>query len=181
MPVPEVDEKYIGELIKDMKIVEPQKDDKSILLDILKLSDPKIAWSDDILKNWLINPESVDEKLLKNKVEENLKNRYNPRAKILKEQHPLGIQVNLATGVANGLLVLRNIPDCVELIKRILTRKLDFELSSQTINGNKYIFLIEKISKCVYRIVSGDKLLTNSFWNFYLENNPDEINQNINQ
>lgn len=34
---------------------------------------------------------------------------YNKRAKALKETHPLGIQVSLRTGVANGVLVVRTI------------------------------------------------------------------------
>ena len=36
---------------------------------------------------------------------------YDRRARTLKESHPLAIQVNLDTGVANGLLVVRNVPD----------------------------------------------------------------------
>jgi hypothetical protein len=53
---------------------------------------------------------------------------YDRRARTLKVSHPLGIQVNLATGVANGVLVVRTIPHCAELLRRVVTNALEFEL-----------------------------------------------------
>ena len=44
------------------------------------------------------------------------------------ESHPLGIQVNLDTGVANGVLVVRTVTNCAELIYGILTRTLQFQI-----------------------------------------------------
>jgi hypothetical protein len=38
--------------------------------------------------------------------------------------HPLGLQVHLETRVAQGVLVVRSIPECAELLRRILTTKL---------------------------------------------------------
>jgi hypothetical protein len=46
---------------------------------------------------------------------------YDTRANTLKRFHPLGIQVNLATGVANGVMVVRSVADCAALLRRILT------------------------------------------------------------
>ena len=49
---------------------------------------------------------------------------YERRVALFKDIHPLAIQVDLKTGVANGVLVVRNEEDCAELIYRIFTNKL---------------------------------------------------------
>jgi hypothetical protein len=88
---------------------------------------------------------------------------YDGRAKTLKESHPLGIQVSLSTGVANGVLVVRTIPQCAELLRRVVTNSLEFDLKE---NPSTW-YLQERISGCMYRVVSKDRKLTNCFWNFY--------------
>jgi hypothetical protein len=88
---------------------------------------------------------------------------YDRRARTLKVSHPLGIQVNLATGVANGVLVVRTIPQCADVLSRVVTNALEFELRE----SQSMWYLEEKISGCVYRVVSKDRKLTNCFWNFY--------------
>jgi hypothetical protein len=88
---------------------------------------------------------------------------YDRRARTLMMSHPLGIQVNLTTGVANGVLVVRTIPQCAELLRRVVTNALEFELTE---TGSMW-YLKEKISGCVYRVVTKDRKLTNCFWNFY--------------
>jgi hypothetical protein len=88
---------------------------------------------------------------------------YDRRAKTLKVSHPLGIQVNLATGVANGVLVVRTIPQCADLLRRVVTNALEFELRESPTMW----YLEERISGCAYRVVSKDRKLTNCFWNFY--------------
>lgn len=88
---------------------------------------------------------------------------YDRRARTLRASHPLGIQVNLATGVANGVLVVRTVPQCAELLRRVVTNALEFELR----DTSAMWYLEERISGCVYRVVSKDRKLTNCFWNFY--------------
>lgn len=88
---------------------------------------------------------------------------YNRRARTLKVSHPLGIQVNLATGVANGVLVVRTIPQCADVLRRVVTNALEFELRET----DSMWYLEERRSGCVYRVVSKDPKLTNCFWNFY--------------
>jgi hypothetical protein len=88
---------------------------------------------------------------------------YERRARTLKDSHPLGIQVNLDSGVANGVLVVRTVDDCARLLRRILTNSMEFDL--EVTPGLWY--LRERISSCVYRVVSKDRKLTNCFWNFY--------------
>jgi hypothetical protein len=88
---------------------------------------------------------------------------YDRRARTLMMSHPLGIQMNLATGVANGVLVVRTIPQCAELLSRVVTNSLEFDLTETTVMW----YLKERISGCVYRVVTKDRKLTNCFWNFY--------------
>lgn len=105
---------------------------------------------------------------------------FNKRAENLKEVHPLAIQVNLKTGVANGVLVVRRYKDCAELLYRVLTNSMEFTIKRKKIDTElgKYIdtledvfdatVLEENISHCPYRVVTRDEKLTNSFWNYYL-------------
>ena len=88
------------------------------------------------------------------------------RAETLKNTHPLGLQVNLSTGVANGVLVVRSTQDCAWLLKSILLNQMKFEIEE---TENNFIILRERISKCIYRVASGDASLINAFWNFYLK------------
>jgi hypothetical protein len=89
---------------------------------------------------------------------------YDKRAKTLRESHPLAIQVNLDTGVANGVLVVRTVADCATLLRRILLGEMEFRLEEK----DHMWYLREEISGCVYRVVTSDRKLNNSFWNFYL-------------
>ena len=92
--------------------------------------------------------------------------KYNKRAKSLQEKHPLGLQVNLENGVANGVLVVRSLDQCAKLLRSIILNKMKFIIEK---NRDGMIKLKEIISNSVYRVVTGDEVLTNSFWNFYLK------------
>jgi hypothetical protein len=90
---------------------------------------------------------------------------YDRRARTLTTAHPLAIQVNLDTGVANGVLVVRTIEACRTLVRRVLTNSMEFELEEHP--RDRMWYLREKVSGCAYRVVSKDRKLTNCFWNFY--------------
>ena len=89
---------------------------------------------------------------------------YDKRAQTLRDAHPLALQVGLETGVANGVLVVREIPQCAALLRRILLSEMEFTLEEKSGMWT----LREKISGCIYRVVTGDCKLNNCFWNFYL-------------
>ncbi len=90
---------------------------------------------------------------------------YDGRASTLKDYHPLGLQVHLETGVAHGVLVVRSVPQCAELLRGVLTN--DLKLTVEDHRRDKIWYLIERISGCAYRVVTQDTKLTNCFWNFY--------------
>jgi len=103
--------------------------------------------------------------------------RFDLRAKILKEVHPLSLQVDINTGVAHGLIVVRTSKECADILYKILHRELKFEFEEivpdyeQFACGDyiKTYILRETKTKSVYRVVIGDELLTNAFWNFYFD------------
>ena len=103
---------------------------------------------------------------LRKRVHGKIKEHYDRRARTLTESHPLAVQVNLATGVANGVLVVRSPEACAQLVRGIVTRTLEFELEEES---EDYIVLREKISGSIFRVMTADAMLTNTFWNFYLD------------
>lgn len=90
---------------------------------------------------------------------------YDNRARTLREKHPLGIQVNLDTGVANGVLVVREARTCADLLLGILTQAMEFTVEQDEAAW----YLRERISGCVFRVVTKNVKVSNCFWNFYLQ------------
>ncbi|MGH9904382.1 MAG: hypothetical protein ACRD8U_02230 [Pyrinomonadaceae bacterium] len=96
----------------------------------------------------------------------------NNRAETIQLRHPLSMQVNLQTGVSNGVLVVRNYDMCAQLVKEIVTRSLHFKITDEMDDSNPNpkklaTFLREEKTNSRFRIVTENDCLTNSFWNFY--------------
>jgi hypothetical protein len=165
--VPDGQEQFTKQLISDLKAAYPEKSEGELLLEQLRTYEPQAAWDDGTVRAWLDKPSTVDLAGLRQRLLTQVSNHYNGRAQTLKNSHPLGIQVNLATGVANGVLVVRTVGECASLVRRIVTGTLDFDLTEESQGG--FLALREKISGSIYRVMTYDMMLTNSFWNFYLE------------
>ncbi len=113
---------------------------------------------------------SVTEEHLSLEIAKRNKDLYDNRARTLKDIHPLALQVNLNTGVANGLLVVRNVPSCAEVLRGVILQTLKFtieEWPEPERPGMVGFVLRESTTKSIFRVVTGDPLLSNSFWNFY--------------
>ena len=145
------------------------KSEEQVILDRLQALAPDLPWQDPQIRQWLDSPEKIDREAALERLIQTATTHYRRRAETLIESHPLGIQVNLDTGVANGVLVVRSIAHCAELIYRIVTRTLDFRVEDKEIDKSSYQILRERVSNCVFRVMTGDAMLTNAFWNFYLE------------
>lgn len=91
---------------------------------------------------------------------------FDKRANTLREVHPLSLQVHLESGVANGVLVVRSVDECAEVLYKLLTNSLAFSIEQNTKQG--CTLLKEKISQSPFRAVSNYEKMANSFWNFYL-------------
>jgi len=170
IPAVTVDEQdvYVERLLAMIKEGSPELTDNQTVLQQLRIFYPGAAWFDKEVMSWLSDESKMDLSLAKRKLGDCIREHYDKRATTLKESHPLGIQVHLETGVANGVIVARSTSQCAELIRRVLTNTLKFSIKEENIEGNRYLFIIENITQSVFRVVSGDSFLTNAFWNFYL-------------
>lgn len=102
---------------------------------------------------------------------------YDNRADKLKYAHPLRFQMDLQTGVANGVLVARSPEQCESLVYKLLTCDLKFEIiapNQDCVDKKKFgtalkhnHLLIETSTRSAFRVVTSDDKLTNSFWNLY--------------
>jgi hypothetical protein len=154
------------------EVVPAGRDFAQPLLRLLRLYEPESAWADVQVRNWVEKPTGIDRGKGIARLQVAMEKQFKKRNSLLREVHPLGIQVNLKTGVANGVLVVNTIEQCAKLVRALLLRELQFFLKAETKNGSEYLFLKETISDSIFRVVSGDTMLTNAFWNFYL--NPSE-------
>ncbi|MGA2318832.1 MAG: hypothetical protein ABSG71_20990 [Thermodesulfobacteriota bacterium] len=130
---------------------------------------PEGAWKDNTVRAWLSGTQPVDVNQALDLLYQKAQDLYEVRAKTLCESHPLALQVNLSTGVANGVLVVRTVNDCAKLLRKIILNTMEFDIEETRVGKRITLLLRERISGCVFRVVTGDELLTNTFWNFYLE------------
>ena len=169
--VPDPESDYAEKLLNKLQKTYPHRDKRSLLLEQLRIFEPKAAWDNPPqVRRWIDTPDSFDLVVATKQLQSAIERHYASRAKTLKDVHPLGIQVNLSNGVANGVLVVRYPYQCAELVRRIVLRELEFDIEEKNIANRVYFLLREKVSGSVFRVVTGDKMLTNSFWNFYLLN-----------
>jgi hypothetical protein len=162
-------EEFIEQARLAAKTIYPEYSYKDLILKIfLPIYYPSGAWENEKIRGWLNNTGTYDENEASHFLFEKAQQMYDDRAKKLKETHPLGLQVNLDTGVANGVLVVRTVTDCARLLRSIVLNEMEFELREQEKEGKIMQLLEERISGCIYRAVTGDELLTNTFWNYYL-------------
>lgn len=93
------------------------------------------------------------------------------RANTIARRHPLSLQVNLETGVANGVLVARSIEECSKLLYDIIVNRMSFNISVVKDQKKQPLSTVleERETGSRFRVVTKNQALTNSFWNFYLE------------
>ncbi|OWY71880.1 hypothetical protein B7486_09500 [cyanobacterium TDX16] len=170
--IPQVDEsgasRYVDDLIDRIRQVSLSESETDVALHQLRVFEPAAAWTDQEVMRWVADSSQADVGRIKARLAKCVRQHYEYRAKTLKESHPLGIQVHLETGVANGVLVARTPSQCAELIRRIMTGSLEFDICEDSGIAGRYLLLKERLTGSIFRVVSGDQFLTNAFWNFYL-------------
>ncbi len=166
--VPVGDREFVDRLLKNLSLYN-DKTEKELILEQLQIYAPELAWKSAEVRGWLNNPEETDVLEIKDKLYSFVASFYDKKASILKNDHPLGIQVNLTSGVANGVLVARTIKECQDLIYNIVLNSLDFNVvRSEGKHPDENVYLKEKITDSIFRLKTSDQLLSNSFWNFYI-------------
>jgi hypothetical protein len=162
--VPQMSDKFWRYLYDTFHNLRAGEAPEATLLHMLKIYQPTAAWDDPQIQKHLSGAAYLDFAALELKTKTAVTGHYDKRAKVLKEVHPLGLQTNLNTGVANGLLVARSIEECAHLVRQILLNCMAFSIEKDS-EGN--VLLKEVITQCTFRVMAADRLLTNSFWNFY--------------
>jgi transcriptional regulator with XRE-family HTH domain len=89
--------------------------------------------------------------------------RFERRASLFREKHPLALQVILSTGVLNGILVARSVESCAALLRRVFENSLELEL----VRGEDAYRLIERTTQSTVRVISKHRLLANAFASYY--------------
>jgi len=170
--VPEVKDvdSYADELIADSKRENPKSPLQVLKHYLVKFFPDAILATPELL-------EGKSEYMIAKVIAESSKKIFDERARQLLESHPLAMQIDLKTGVAHGVIVVRKEEECIDILYKLLHRELEFELEELEPSEpefacgdyTKTYVLKEKNTGSPYRIVIGDEHLTNSFWNFYLK------------
>ena len=88
---------------------------------------------------------------------------FERRAKLFREIHPLALQVILSSGVLNGILVVRTVEQCAEILSRLIKNDLQLGFTKDERNYR----LIEKLTGSTIRVISRHRLLLNAFSTHY--------------
>ena len=86
------------------------------------------------------------------------------RSSFFRDVHPLSRLINFDTGVAVGAMVATSTDQVTDLLHRIFTNTLEYELLQ---SRPKYLVLKEKSTQSVVRLQTSDLLLRETFWNHY--------------
>ena len=89
--------------------------------------------------------------------------RFERRASLFREKHPLALQVILSSGVLNGMLVARSVESCALLLRAVFANDLRLEL----IRGDDSYRLVEGSTRSTVRVISKHRLLANAFASYY--------------
>lgn len=89
--------------------------------------------------------------------------RFERRAKVFREIHPLALQVILSSGVLNGILVARSVDSCAKLLNQLIHNTLRLDLEA---DENNYR-LTEVSTGSTVRVISRHALLGQAFESFY--------------
>ena len=86
------------------------------------------------------------------------------RRRMFMDIHPLSRLINFETGVAIGAMIADSQEQVVELLKRIFSNNLQYELCQPR---PKYLVLKEKVTGSEVRLQTSDDLIRETFWNHY--------------
>jgi hypothetical protein len=89
--------------------------------------------------------------------------RFEDRSALFREIHPLALQVILSSGVLNGMIVVRSVDSCAQILKSLILNDLNLELR---VDAHNYR-LIETTTKSTIRVISRHRLIESAFSTFY--------------
>ncbi len=83
-----------------------------------------------------------------------------------RDSHPLTRLIEFGSGIVNGAMVTHNVADVVVLLERILSNTMEYDLQRKP-GTESYYLLKERLTQSTVRVVTDNKLLTETFWNNY--------------
>ncbi len=86
------------------------------------------------------------------------------RSRFYRDVHPLSRLIEFETGVAVGAMVTDSLEEVSELLYRIFENRMEYELEQPKPN---YLRIKEKLTRSVVRIQTSDRMLSETFWNYY--------------
>ena len=86
------------------------------------------------------------------------------RSRFFRDIHPLSRLIDFDTGVAIGAMVATSREEVIELLRRIFSNSLEYELAQ---NHPGYLVLKEKTTDSIVRLQTSNALLRETFWNHY--------------
>ena len=89
--------------------------------------------------------------------------RFERRAKMFREVHPLALQVILSSGVLNGILVARSVDSCATVIHALIKNELNLEMVVPADEADLNYRLVERTTRSTIRVISRHQLLRNAF------------------
>jgi len=81
-----------------------------------------------------------------------------------RDAHPLTRLVQFTTGIVNGAMITHNVDEAAALIERILGNQMEYDLTHK-VGTDSYYLLRERLTGSTVRVVTDDRLLTETFWN----------------
>jgi hypothetical protein len=85
-----------------------------------------------------------------------------------RDSHPLTRLVEFKTGIVNGAMVTHKVDEVVDLLDRIFTNRMEYDLALKE-GTDAYYLLRERVTQATVRVVTDNKLLTEAFWNNWHE------------
>jgi len=81
-----------------------------------------------------------------------------------RDAHPLMRLVHFETGVVHGAMITHKVDVAVELVRRVLSGGMEYDVALKP-GTNGYYLLKDRLTGSTVRIVTDDRLLTETFWN----------------
>ena len=81
-----------------------------------------------------------------------------------RDAHPLMRLVHLETGIVNGAMITQQVSVAIQLLARFLSANMEYDLDRKP-GTESYYLLKERLTGSTVRIITDDRLLSETFWN----------------
>jgi hypothetical protein len=83
-----------------------------------------------------------------------------------RDRHPLTRLIQFATGIVNGAIITQDVEQVITILERIFSNKMEYDLALKP-GTRAYYLLRERLTQSTVRVITEDRLLTETFWNNY--------------